>query len=119
MKIHFTLVLAFVFGFRTSAEVVPPAGAPSSEPAALTASAEMQGWMAKVDAQWQAIFAKEVTAPYQEEVTKLREQYLAALDGNIAKAAVACRDEIYFCEGRVLSSGGWDQKDKCEMAPLW
>jgi hypothetical protein len=51
--------------------------------------AEMQKWVAALDATWQETYAKEVTAPYEAEMTKLAQQYVAALDSSIQKASTA------------------------------
>ena len=40
---------------------------------------EMQKWIATLDARWQTVFAREVTAPMEAERVKLWEQYLAAI----------------------------------------
>ena len=61
----------------------------------------MQKWFGALDAQWQPVFAREVTAPMESEQVKLWQQYLAAVEAAIVKAtgagdldvAVAWRNE--------------------------
>jgi hypothetical protein len=85
--VRLSLVLLFVFGaiaWGQNAAPFPPLFTP--KPSAQT---EMQRWLATTDAQWQPVFAKDVTDRYGAEVTQLGQQYVAALDGNIAKASSA------------------------------
>jgi hypothetical protein len=56
---------------------------------AQTPIAEMEKWVAALDATWQETYAKEVTAPFDAEMAKLAQQYLAALDANIQKASTS------------------------------
>ena len=62
---------------------------PQSTSAAVPAQSEMQKWIATLDAQWQAVFARDVTAPTEAEKVKLWEQYLAAVEAAITKATGA------------------------------
>lgn len=50
---------------------------------------EMLKWIATVDAQWQATYAQEVTAPFETEKAKAAQQYSAGLEANLAKATAA------------------------------
>lgn len=51
--------------------------------------AEMQKWVATLDTTWQETYAREVTAPFDAEMAKLAQQYLAAVDANAQKASTA------------------------------
>jgi hypothetical protein len=51
--------------------------------------AEMAKWVANLDATWQETYTKEVTAPFDAEMAKLAQQYVAALDANIQKASTS------------------------------
>jgi hypothetical protein len=51
--------------------------------------AETQKWVATLDATWQETYAKEVTAPFDAEMAKLAQQYLAAVDASAQKSATA------------------------------
>ena len=74
-----------------------PAPAPAPEPA----QTEMQKWIATTDAQWQAVFKRDVTDVHEAELNKAKLQYLTSLETAIAKAsgasdlngAVALRNE--------------------------
>ncbi|MEQ1860307.1 MAG: hypothetical protein ABMA13_10255 [Chthoniobacteraceae bacterium] len=46
---------------------------------------EMVKWIETVDAQWQATFAKEVTAPFDAEKAKVAQQYSAGIEANLAR----------------------------------
>ncbi|MEQ1862542.1 MAG: hypothetical protein ABMA13_21695 [Chthoniobacteraceae bacterium] len=50
---------------------------------------EMVKWIATVDAQWQTTFSQEVTIPFDTEKAKAAQQYGAAVEANLAKAAAA------------------------------
>ncbi|MDR3401727.1 MAG: hypothetical protein P4L99_04435 [Chthoniobacter sp.] len=77
---RFPVVLLMVLGsFAFGQNVTPPASDPAAQ-------SETQKWLATMDAQWQPIFAREVTAPFDAEIANLRQQYLASLDANMAKA---------------------------------
>ncbi len=52
-------------------------------------NAEMQKWIETVDAQWQATFEREVTAPFEQEKAKAVRQYMAGLEAGFAKASSA------------------------------
>lgn len=62
-----------------------PAPAPATEPA----PTEMQKWIAATDAQWQAVFKRDVTDVHEAELAKLKLQYLTSLETAIAKASGA------------------------------
>ena len=98
MKTH-RLMIAAMLLFLADA-------APAQNPDPLATSpagqqSEMQKWFATLDAQWQPVFAREVTAPMEAEQMKLWQQYLAAIEAAITKAtgagdldlAVAWRNE--------------------------
>ena len=61
---------------------------PLAAPEAATQN-EMQQWFATLDAQWQPVFAREVTAPMEAEQVKLWQQYLAAVEAAIVKVTGA------------------------------
>ncbi|MEP6673214.1 MAG: hypothetical protein ABJF10_28955 [Chthoniobacter sp.] len=46
----------------------------------------MKKWLDDLDDQWRAVLTKEVTVPYDLDVSKARQQYLAAVEAGIAKA---------------------------------
>jgi hypothetical protein len=73
------LPIAFLFLLACFAHAQTPA-APISE---------MEKWVAGLDATWQETYAKEVTAPFDAEMAKLAQQYLAALDASIQKASTS------------------------------
>ncbi len=62
-----------------------PAPAATSEPA----QTEMQKWIATTDAQWQAVFNREVTDVHAAELKDLALKYTALLDAGIAKVSAA------------------------------
>ena len=62
-----------------------PAPAPATEPA----PTEMQKWIATTDAQWQAVFKRDVTDVHEAELNKAKLQYLTSLETGIAKASSA------------------------------
>lgn len=53
----------------------------------VTIQAEIQTWIATTDEQWQAAFKRDVTAPYEAEISRLKLQYLTSLDEAIKKAS--------------------------------
>ncbi len=61
----------------------------AQEAAPAPEQSEMQKWIAALDAQWQAVFAREVTAPMEAERVKLWEQYLVGIEAAITKATGA------------------------------
>ena len=75
--------------------------AQAQDNAAAPAQAEMQKWIATTDAQWQAVFKRDVTDVHEAELNKVKLQYLTSLETGIAKAsgandlngAVALRNE--------------------------
>ena len=62
-----------------------PAPAATTEPA----PTEMQKWIATTDAQWQAVFKRDVTDVHEAELNKAKLQYLTSLETGIAKASAA------------------------------
>ena len=62
-----------------------PAPAPAAEPA----QTEMQKWLATTDAQWQAVFKRDITDVHDTELSKVKLQYLTMLETGIAKASAA------------------------------
>ena len=62
---------------------------PTPAPAAEPAQTEMQKWLATTDAQWQAVFNREVTDVHAAELKELASKYAALLDAGIAKVSVA------------------------------
>lgn len=67
-----------------TAPMVTPPTAPAPKPAP---ESETVKWLAAADAQWQPMFQRDVTAPFEKAVADLRQQYMAALDKNIAAAS--------------------------------
>jgi hypothetical protein len=65
--------------------------APDAAPAAASAEAktEMQKWIEATDAQWQAVFTRDVTDVREAEARKLMLQYLNMLEDAIVKASKA------------------------------
>jgi hypothetical protein len=61
---------------------------PLATPAA-TVQNEMQKWIAATDTQWQALFARDVTAPFEAEQAKLWQQYLTGIESGINSATAA------------------------------
>ena len=59
--------------------------APATEPA----QTEMQKWIATTDAQWQAVFKRDVTDVHAAELNKVKLLYLTSLDDTIKKASSA------------------------------
>ena len=78
-----------------------PATADAPAPAAAPAQTEMQKWIATTDAQWQAVFKRDVSDVHLTELEKLKQQYVASLEAAVTKAsgagdldgAVALRNE--------------------------
>jgi len=67
-----------------------PAGSAGREAVATPSpQAEMKRWLEDLDEQWRAIRTKEVTAPYDLEVGKTRQRYLASVETGLAKATSA------------------------------
>ena len=58
-------------------------------PAAEPAQTEMQKWIATTDAQWQAVFNREVTDVHAAELKKLAAQYAVSLEAALTKATAA------------------------------
>ena len=71
------------------ATAAPGQNADPLAPSAAALQNEMQKWFATLDAQWQPVFAREVTAPLEAEQVKLWQQYLAAVEAAIVKATGA------------------------------
>ncbi len=67
-------------------------------------------WLAEQVPQWEAAFAKEVTAPFEKGAGDLRKQYLAALDGMLATATRTGKldDAVAYRADRERMSGGGD-----------
>ena len=86
MKSHLPMFVCILmaFGMITRAQDNPP---PAGETA--TAQTEMQKWIATTDAQWQAVFKRDVTDLYEAELSKLKLQYLALIEAGIAKTSGA------------------------------
>ena len=83
MKTHQCFLVAVLLS------IVGAASAQNADTVATAQQGEMQKWIATLDAQWQAVFAREVTAPMETEQGKLWQQYLAAVEAAIAKATGA------------------------------
>ena len=67
-----------------------PAPAPAAgDSPATPAQTEMQKWIATTDAQWQAVFTRDVTDVMATELKKLEAQYVASLEAAITKASSA------------------------------
>ncbi|MCW2573746.1 MAG: Serine/threonine protein kinase [Frankiales bacterium] len=92
------------------------AHSPAQENATPAASAEppqteMRNWIATTDAQWQAVFKRDVTDVHEVELGKLKLQYRTSLESAIARAsgasdlngALALRDEQKrFADSNVI-----------------
>jgi hypothetical protein len=91
MKTHHSMVAALLLIFATCADAqnADPLASPAATP-----QNEMQKWIATTDAQWQAVFAREVTAPFEAEEAKLWQQYLAGIESGISKATAAGNLEL-------------------------
>src|SRR3954451_19585776 len=49
------------------------------------AGAAMQTWIGNLDKTWEETYAREVTAPFDAEMTKLAQQYAAGIETNVTK----------------------------------
>jgi hypothetical protein len=74
--------------FAPAQENAPPAPAAADTPAAAPQS-EMQKWIAATDAQWQAVYQRDVTDIHEAEAKKLMLQYLNLLEEAIVKVSKA------------------------------
>ena len=91
-------VLLFAFNAVARAQENP---SPAAAAAPAEAKTEMQKWIEATDAQWQAVFQRDVTEVREAEVKKLMLQYLNMLEEAIGRAskagdlkgALALRDE--------------------------
>ena len=81
------LSLLSITGIANAQIPASPDAAP--EPATEPAQTEMQKWIATTDAQWQAVFNREVTDVHAAELKDLALKYAAALDAGIAKVSAA------------------------------
>jgi hypothetical protein len=79
------LALAIVAAAQNPAPPATPAPAPQSE---------MQKWIDALDGQWQATYLQEVTSRFEADLAKLRQQYLATIDANLARASGAANLEL-------------------------
>ena len=78
-----------------------PAASPVAAPTEAPAQTEMQKWIAATDAQWQAVYKRDVADVREAEAKRLMLQYLTMLEDAIGKAskagdlkgALALRDE--------------------------
>jgi hypothetical protein len=94
MKTQLSMFVSVLMAFGTLTQAQD-----STAPA--PAQTEMQKWIATTDAQWQAVFKRDVTDVHEAELNKLKLQYLTSLETGIAKAsgandldgAVALRNE--------------------------
>ena len=101
---------------------VPAAPAPADAPA-IPAQSEMQKWIATTDAQWQAVFQRDVSDVHETELEKLKQQYVASLAAEVTKAsgagdldgAIALRNE----EKRFAGTNVFpEQDDAADAAPV-
>lgn len=67
-------VLLSVGDFSASAEQTP-------------AQVDVKAWLEKLDADWQAIYQRDVMQPYEADKEKLARQYLTLLDGRLDKVS--------------------------------
>jgi hypothetical protein len=75
-----------------SAQPAAPGAAPAkadNPPAAADGKTEMQKWIEATDAQWQAVFKRDVTEVREAELNKVKLQYTTALEDGIKKASSA------------------------------
>ncbi len=82
---HIVLLVLLGAGFIRARAQDNPAPAPAAEPA----QTEMQKWIATTDAQWQAVFNREVTDVHAAEFKDLALKYAVLLDAGIAKVSAA------------------------------
>lgn len=66
---------------------VPAAPVPTPTPT----ESDTAKWLAGVDAQWQAAYQRDIVAPFEKANADLRQQYIAALDKNVAAASLATK----------------------------
>ncbi|MEI9895330.1 MAG: hypothetical protein WDN28_15935 [Chthoniobacter sp.] len=82
------LLFASMAMIAVRAQEAPPSG--QASPAATPApQAELKRWLDDLNDQWRAVLTKEVTVPCDLDVSKARQQYLAAVEGGIARATSA------------------------------
>jgi hypothetical protein len=107
MKIVFSVLILWS-AIAQAQNAAPPAATPAPD-------AQMQKWIADLDAQWQGVFSREVTGPFDAEMGKLRQQYLTAVEANMAKATGAGDlDAVVMWRGereRVASAGNLPPED--------
>jgi hypothetical protein len=102
MKTHRSMFVSMLMAFGVSARAQDDAKPAPAETPAAPAQTDMQKWFTALDAQWQAVFRREVTAPMEAEQTKLWQQFLSALETGVTKAtstgnldlALAWRNEL-------------------------
>ena len=82
---HIVLLVLLGAGFIRTQAQDNPTPAPAAEPA----PTEMQKWIATTDAQWQAVFNREVTDVHAAELKDLALKYPPLLDAGIAKMSAA------------------------------
>ncbi len=78
---------AWIGVWAARAQDAAPAG--GAGPATPAPQAELKKWLDDLDDQWRAVRTKEVTVPCDLDVSKARQQYLAAVEAGIAKATGA------------------------------
>lgn len=61
----------------------------TAAPPAAVDQTEMQKWIAATDAQWQAVFKRDVTDVHVTELEKLKQQYVTSLEAAVTKASAA------------------------------
>ncbi len=117
------LMVLSVFTHAQDNATPAPAAADAPAPAAAQAQTEMQKWIATTDAQWQAVFKRDVSDVHLTELEKLKQQYVASLEAAVTKAsgagdldgAVALRNEQKRFAGTNLFP---DQDDAADTATV-
>lgn len=107
------LLALLSFGICALAEEPNPLSAP---PAPTDATAAMRNWIESVDTDWQAVYAKEVTAPAQVAKEKATAQYLAVAEVNFARATTAgdLDQALVWQRERDGLKQGWDVPEEDE-----
>ena len=114
MKTHrpiFLSVLMALCVITHAQDTATPAPTAADAPA----QTEMQKWIATTDAQWQAVFKRDVSDVHVTELEKLKQQYVAVLEAAVTKAsgagdldgAVALRNE----QKRIVGTNVFPEQD--------
>ena len=99
-------------------EPAPPPGTPMPAPAA--AQSATAKWLAEQEPPWQETFAREVTGPFMKGVGDLKQQYVAAVEiqlASVTKAAQLDAAVAFRAERARLTGGGVVPAEDESMAP--